>query len=82
METILTITTIILSYSLVPQVIKSIRERSVKISLQTLIVSSVGVWTLSVCFLIMGLTFNGLANSLGALLWSILLLMKLIWDKP
>lgn len=78
---VMTITTCVLSYSLIPQVKKSWREQKVELAWQTVILTVFGCWSLASCFFILGLVFNGIANAVTAGLWTALLIMKIIWKK-
>ena len=76
-DIVMTATTCMLSYSLIPQVIKSYRDRKVDFAWQTVIITVVGVWILTACFFQLGLILNGFASVVTASMWTALMLMKI-----
>jgi len=84
-DLIMTLTTCAMGYAMIPQVIKSARDREVAIAWQTLIVTTAGISTFAVCFWVMGLRINVIANGLLVILWASLIVMKIVFkklDKP
>lgn len=76
-DILMTLVTLMFSYSLLPQIFKSYRGRLVEISWQTLVITFVGGFILSGCFVVLGLYFNAVANLFVALCWLSLFVMKL-----
>lgn len=65
------------AYALVPQVIYSWKRKSVELSWQTLIITTIGICIMCVCFLTLGLYFTTVTNGTCGLLWITLLTMKI-----
>jgi len=80
-DLIMTVVTIGFAYSLIPQIIKSTKEKQVAIAYQTLVICVIGVWTMAICFLTMGKSFTGIANMVTASAWSYLLVFKFFFIK-
>lgn len=68
-DILLSITAIIVSYSLVPQIIKSIKEKQVMIDLQTIILTIVALMINSGIMFNLKLYFSGITTSLTCISW-------------
>lgn len=66
----------VLSYALVPEIIKSWNQRSVCINWQTLILNTICCFVLTGCFIHLRMYLQSLAELLASLAWLLLLIMK------
>jgi hypothetical protein len=80
-DLIMTSTTCVMSYAMVPQVIKSFRDRNVCLAWQTMILTTVCILVLTLCFWHLGLVLNTIANAFLTLLWCSLMVMKVFFKK-
>jgi uncharacterized protein with PQ loop repeat len=78
-DLVMTANTVMVSYAMIPQIIKSIKEKNVGLAWQTLILSTIGCWVFVGCFAYLGLKVNTCANVLIATAWSSLVVMKIIF---
>lgn len=76
-DVIMTVATLMLSYSLIPQIIKSYKENKVEITWQTVIITTIALWILVYGFSQLNIIFNTIANVLTATGWTILLVLKI-----
>ena len=80
-DVVMTITTCVMGYAMVPQVIKSYKEKQVEMAWQTLILTTTGIIVMVICFWLDKYRFNVIANSFLTILWGSLIVMKLIFKK-
>jgi len=80
-DVVMTITTFVMSYAMVPQVTKSFNDKQVEIAWQTLVLTTTGILVMIICLWLLELKFNVIANSFLAILWVSLIVMKLIFKK-
>ena len=80
-DVIMTTTTCVMSYAMIPQVIKSIKEREVCLVWQTLIINTLCILVLTLCFWHLGLLLNTIANAFLVLLWTSMMVMKKVFKK-
>ena len=77
----MTLVSIGFAYSLVPQMILVTKQKKVEIAWQTLIISSLGLWTYTVCFILLDQKLTGITNTLCASCWTYLLIAKIYYKK-
>jgi len=80
-DLIMTTTTCVMSYAMVPQVFKSFRDKEVCLAWQTMILTTVCILVLTLCFFHLGLVLNTVANGFLVCLWGSLMVMKVIFKK-
>lgn len=75
-DIILAIVSIIFSYSLLPQIMMSIKTKKVEISWQTIVITVVGVFSIAICYLIKELYFGSITQFITGICWMILGILK------
>jgi hypothetical protein len=78
-DIVITITVFILGYALVPQIYQGFKEKKGLINLQTSILTSLGVYVLSIMYLTLELYFSSIMMFLSGILWTTLLIQKIIY---
>lgn len=78
----ITITTFLISLSLIPQVYAGFKEKRGHIKLLTSIPTALGLIVLAVCYFSLGLTLSGFVSIFMTLLWSLLVLQRIMYTKP
>ena len=79
-DLILSICAIAFSYALIPQVILVYKLRAAdQLSWQTVIVTSVGIWIMTITFFSMKLYFTAIADMFAAICWTLLLVAKILY---
>ncbi|MCK5149643.1 hypothetical protein KAJ87_01845 [Candidatus Pacearchaeota archaeon] len=76
-DIIITILAFCFSYALIPQVYHGFKEKKGTIHLQTSIITTIGVFTLSVTYITLGLFFSAIMMFINAVLWTTLLIQKI-----
>ena len=76
---VITACIIAFSYALIPQIIQGFKERKGLINLQTSLITSIGMITLSVVYLTLNLYFSAILALITGILWELLFLQKLIY---
>jgi uncharacterized protein YacL len=80
-DVVMTITTCVMGYAMVPQVMKSFKDKQVEMAWQTLVLTTTGIIVMIICFWLLNLKINVIANSFLTILWGSLIVMKLIFKK-
>jgi len=75
-DIIMAIVTIAFVYSIIPQIIKVIRDKRVEIAWQTLFITSIGLWTMAFCFGTLSQHLTSITNYFSASGWTFLLCAK------
>jgi len=78
---VIMISNILLSYALIPQVIKGFKDKRRNISIQTGVISVIGLSFIAYSFFSLGLLFSGWTLATTATLWAVLLYQTLIYKK-
>jgi hypothetical protein len=78
---IMTATTCVMSYAMIPQVVKSLRDKEVCLAWQTMILTTACILVLTLCFWHLGLVLNTIANGFLVCLWSSLMVMKILFKR-
>ncbi|PIN93513.1 hypothetical protein COU61_00840 [Candidatus Pacearchaeota archaeon CG10_big_fil_rev_8_21_14_0_10_35_13] len=80
-DLVITITNLLFTYSLIPQVWEGFKIRKGLLTIQTSIITTIGLYAMSVVFLSLGLTFSFVISLINGTLWLILLLQRLSYGK-
>jgi hypothetical protein len=80
-DVIMTTTTCVMSYAMIPQVVKSFRDREVCLAWQTMVLTTACILVLTLCFWHLGLILNTIANGFLVLLWCSLMVMKVLFKN-
>lgn len=72
---------ILFSYSIVNQIIQGFKHKKGFIHFGTAILTVFGAFVMTISLLYLGLIFSALVNLLNALLWSILTIQRIIYQK-
>jgi len=80
-DIILAVVAIALGYALIPQIIYGYRTKKGLISINTGVITSLGLYVLSVTFLTLDLIFSGVMNFIVASLWLTLLIQRIKYGK-
>jgi len=78
-DIIITFTVFVLSYALIPQIYQGFKEKKGLINLQTSIITTLGVYTLSIIYLTLNLYFSSTMMFISGILWTTLLVQKIIY---
>jgi len=68
------------SYALIPQVYQGFKKKKALINTQTSAITSIGMLVLATIYLTLKLYFSVIVSELTAILWSLLLFQKLIYN--
>ncbi len=80
-DIVMGIMNVIFSYALIPQIFHGFKSKKGLIEIQTSLISSIGLFILAFTVLTLKLYFAAGTTFLAGLLWSILLIQKLIYKK-
>ena len=69
------------SYALIPQIIKGYKNKHQDIALQSSIITSIALYVLAFTSVTLELYYYASMNFLAAVLWSTLLVQRLIYSK-
>jgi len=78
-DIIITITILAFSYALIPQVVEGFRNNKGSINLQTSLITSIGMFVLSVVYATLGLYFSTIVALLTGGLWTTLFFQKIFY---
>ena len=67
------------SYALIPQVYKGFKEKRGLINLQTSIITSIGMYSLSIIYLTLNFYFSSIISFLTGILWTILFVQNVVY---
>ena len=79
----LTITTAVflMSYALIPQIIKGFETKKPLISIQTAGITAIALYTISIVYFTLGMYFSFAMNGVIGTLWMVLLIQSIIYEK-
>lgn len=80
-DLVITIAVFLMSYALIPQVIKGFKTKKALISIQTAAITAAALYTISFVYLTINLYFSSAMNFLTGTLWTILLVQSIIYRK-
>ena len=75
----LTIVNIIVGYALVPQVYHGFKTKTGNLTIQTATISTIGIFLFAIIFTTMNLLFSAAICVFNGIMWTILLIQKLIY---
>ena len=76
----ITIIMIAFSYALIPQIIKGFKRKKSLIALQTALITSIGMFILTITYYTLNLTFSTIMAFITGTLWTILLIQSKIYN--
>lgn len=76
---VIAICSVMFSYALVPQVVRGFRERRGTIVMQTALITTIGMYIMTVMFFTLGLYFSMVVSCITGTLWLLLFLQKAIY---
>ncbi len=76
----ITIIMIAFSYALIPQIIKGFKKRKSLLSLQTALITSIGMFILTITYYTLNLTFSAIMAFITGTLWTTLLIQSKIYN--
>ena len=80
-DTAITITIFALSYALIPQIFLSHKQKKSLISIQTAIITTIGMTSLAIIYTTLNLTLSATMAFLSAILWATLLTQSKIYKR-
>jgi hypothetical protein len=80
-DVIITICIIAFSYALIPQIILGFKKKKKLIAFQTALITSIGMFILSITYITLGLPFSAIMGLITAMLWAILLIQGIIYKS-
>lgn len=78
-DKVLTFATVGFIYSMLPQILLNYQLKMVAISWQTIVITGIGLYIVAFCFFTLKLYFSSIANTLTAILWTVILVQKFIY---
>lgn len=78
-DTTITISIILLSYALVPQVIKGFKDKKGYVEKQTSLITSLSLFVVAFAFFTLGLYFSAIMDIVIASLWAVLFFQKIYY---
>ena len=78
-DIIITTTMIAFSYALLPQIIKGFKQKKSLIALQTSLITSLGMFILTITYYTLNLTFSTIMALITTSLWTTLLIQNRIY---
>ena len=77
----ITLTVLALNYALIPQIIKSNKEKKSLISIQTATITTLGMGIISIIYLTLNLIFSCIINFTATILWATILIQSIIYKN-
>jgi len=78
-DLVITISTLLLGYALIPQVVDGFKKRKGTVTIQTSLITALGLYTIAICLFTLGLYFSFIMNLFTGTLWAVLLIQKIIY---
>ncbi len=78
-DIVITISIILFAYALVPQIIKGFKKRKQDIALQTSILTSAGMYAITIAYFTLNLTFSTIISAIGGTLWAVIAIQKIFY---
>jgi len=75
----ITVIIILLSYALIPQIIKGFKEKKELVNLQTSLITSIGLYGLAIANLTLKLYLSATIVEITAILWTTLLIQRILY---
>jgi hypothetical protein len=80
-DLIIALCNILFSYSLGYQVIYGYLKKKANLTIQTSLLTTIGLYIMSICFFTLNLKFSGIISFLNGTLWLILLIQSIKYKK-
>jgi len=80
-DILISITTILLAYALIPQIIKGFKTKRKTITIQTSLITLIGMYILCFAYLTLNLIFSTIVAFITGTLWLILFIQSIIYKK-
>ena len=78
-DIVISISTLLFSYALIPQIIHGFRNKKKTITTQTSVITFVGLYTISVCFFTLKLYLSAIMDFVSGSLWLIIFLQGILY---
>ena len=78
-DIVITVSIILMSYALVPQVIRGFKLRKNLISLQTSFITTISIYAVTVAFFSLGLYFSAVMDFVIATLWLVIFIQGIAY---
>ncbi len=80
-DILITISNLLFSYALIPQVYHGFKKKKGVMLLQTAILTTIGLYASSLAFFSLKLVFSGVICAINGTLWLMLLIQRIIYVK-
>ena len=80
-DILLTLVNVIIGYALIPQIFKNFKEKSDNVSLQTSILSGIGLYVVSWIYFTLNLILSAAIVLIIAILWTIITVQGFIYKS-
>ena len=78
-DIVITISVILFGYALVPQIIQGFRKRKQDITLQTSLITAIGMYAITIAYFTLGLIFSTITTGITGTFWLIIALQKIFY---
>jgi uncharacterized membrane protein len=78
-DLVITISTLLLGYALIPQVVHGFKKRKGTVTIQTSLITTLGLYTIAICLLTLNLQFSAIMNFITGTLWAVLLIQRIAY---
>ena len=78
-DIVISVITVLFSYALIPQISHGFKHKKKTITLQTSLITFVGLYAIGICFLTLGLYYSALMDFLAGTLWFIIFLQGILY---
>jgi glycerol-3-phosphate responsive antiterminator len=75
----ITIANLLFTYALVPQVYHGFKTKKKTVVIQTSLLTTLGLYSIGIAFITLGLLFSGIVSTINATLWALILIQGLIY---
>ncbi|MBR9706614.1 hypothetical protein GOV14_06270 [Candidatus Pacearchaeota archaeon] len=80
-DLVITVANLIFTYALIIQVFHGFRTQKISITIQTSVLTSIGLYATGIAFLTLGLTYSGLVCSFNGIMWTTFLIQKIVYKN-
>jgi len=78
-DTVITISVILFAYALIPQVIQGFKKKKQEITLQTSLITLIGMLAITITYFSLNLIFSTLTGAIAVILWTIIAMQKIFY---
>ncbi len=78
-DIVITISIIFFAYALIPQIIQGFKKRKQDILLQTSLITSIGMYAITIAYLTLNLIFSSITAAITGTLWAIIAIQKIFY---